>query len=128
MDNKSNFDNVSIYNDLIKKLDTIQLVKNPEQDDCSMIDENNNSYPTEKNIFNRSSIFIKNDLKDRVYLQKGKNSSVKNATIYMPKYIEPNKTIYLRPVVNHNIKVLTKEGKYMGMFCVPKQGGVVLLK
>ena len=128
MDNKSNFDNVSIYNDLIKKLDTIQLVKNPEQDDCSMIDENNNSYPTEKNIFNRSSIFIKNDLKDRVYLQKGKNSSVKNATIYMPKYIEPNKTIYLRPVVNHNIKVLTKEGKYMGIFCVPKQGGVVLLK
>ena len=63
-----------------------------------------------------------------VYLQKGKNSSVKNATIYMPKYIEPNKTIYLHPVVNHNIEVVTKEGKYMGMFCVPKQGGVILIE
>lgn len=128
MNNESSFDNVSVYNHLIKKLDTIQLVKNTEQDDCLLIDKNDNSYPTQKNVFNRTSIFIKNDLKARVYLQKNKNSNVKNANIYMPKYIEPNKTIYLRPVVNQNIKVITKEGKYLGMFCVPKKGGVIIIK
>jgi len=128
MNNKSNFDNVLVYNDLIKQLDTIELIKNTEHGEYSLIDKNDDSYPTQKNIFNRSSIFIKNDLKVRIYLQKSKNSSAKNVNIYIPKYIEPHKTIYLRPVVNHNIKVITKEGKYIGMFYVPKQGGVVLIK
>ncbi|UCE95123.1 MAG: hypothetical protein JSV73_06195, partial [Flavobacteriaceae bacterium] len=110
------FDNITIYNELVEPLDTLDLSPCLDYKENDFEERSEKLVIEEKKSYDKTSIFIKNNSEQTLYVSDRTKIT-----------IEPYNTFFYRPETGSRLNFLRDDDRCIGSLIIPKRSSAILI-